>query len=390
MLKEKGYRVEGVSFVLWDVKNRGDAKSCCSLTAVEDARRTARVLGIEHRTVDARGEFSELVIERFVSEYGMGRTPNPCVLCNRFVKFPMLLKEARIRGLQNIATGHYAIVEAVEATAAGAAAEAGMTAEAGRAAEAGGRRVLKKALDEKKDQSYFLYVLSRECFDALELPLGGYRKSEVRAIAAALELPAAGRAESQDICFVERGGYGKFIRQLGVDVNSTAPGLAAPAAGPIIDTHGRRLGTHAGLYAFTIGQRRGTGVAAGEPLYVTAIDAFANTLVVGRRDEVFSAGFQVRGINWLVPPDEVFAGAREASADVKFRSAMKEQPAVLRVLSAGVDVSEMPHASVGGDLSGGAFGAVAVEFKEPQWAAASGQSAVFYRGGTVLGGGKIN
>jgi tRNA-specific 2-thiouridylase len=350
LLKENGYLVEGVSFVLWDVKNRGDSKSCCSLAAVEDARQTARILDIQHHTVDARGEFSELVIDNFVGQYNIGRTPNPCVLCNRFVKFPMLLSEAQKRGLKYIATGHYANIQTVEE----------------------GKRVLKKALDQKKDQSYFLYVLGRECLQALALPLGGYFKTGVRDIAKKLELPAARRAESQDICFVERGGYGKFIRELNGDAHA-----AALAAGPIIDTQGRRVGTHGGLYAFTIGQRRGTGVAAGEPLYVTAIDTASNTLVVGRRDEVFSAGFEVGGINWLIPPEEVFAGGTEAAADVKFRSNMKEQPATLRVLAADADVSDE------------AFKIVAVKFLEPQWAAAAGQSAVFYRGGTVLGGGII-
>jgi tRNA-specific 2-thiouridylase len=256
----------------------------------------------------------------------------------------MLLGEAQRRGIESIATGHYANIETA----------------------VGGGRVLKKALDEKKDQSYFLYVLSRECLGALALPLGGYRKSGVRAMAEELGLPAARRAESQDICFVGRGGYERFIRELNGDMNSA--GQIGPAAGPIVDTRGRRLGAHQGLHAYTIGQRRGTGVAAGEPLYVTAIDANANTLVVGRRDEVFSAGFEVRGVNWMIPPDEVFAGNAEAKADVKFRSAMKEQPSALRFL---------------------ADGAVAVEFYEPQWAAASGQSAVFYRGGMVLGGGVI-
>ncbi|MBF0516591.1 MAG: tRNA 2-thiouridine(34) synthase MnmA [Nitrospirae bacterium] len=326
LLKKDGYRVHGMSLIFWETRFNSGSNACCSVDSANDAARTASALGISHTKRDVRVEFMQRVIEPFIAAYGAGTTPNPCILCNKFVKFPVLLEAADQMGVDYIATGHYAGVD---------------------------NQRLTMAADIKKDQSYFLYVLTREILSRLLLPLGALTKDEVRAIARGLNLPAAARRESQEICFVENCDYAKLIRDY--------QGGAA-AEGPIVDREGNRIGTHSGLYAYTLGQRRGIGVAAKEPLYVIGIDTAANTLTVGTRQYAASAQCSVSDLNMIVDVDF------PAQLDVRIRSSGR---AVSSVISR-IDEQNLR-----------------VVFSEPQWSPAPGQSAVFYDKESVIGGGVI-
>ncbi len=329
LLKERGYEVEGISFLLWEARARLNPRTCCSIEAFETARETAEQIGIRHSTLDVRDEFVEKVIEPFVEEYMKGRTPNPCILCNRHIKFPILFREAEERGAEFIATGHYARISGSY--------EEGFH--------------LLKGIDSSKDQSYFLYVLKRDWLPKILFPLGEKLKEDVRENASELSLPSRNRPESVEICFVEDD-YACFIRTL-------IPDAVKP--GPVIGPDGDEIGRHEGLFNFTIGQRRGLNIAWGEPLYVTRLDPEKNVVYVGYRDEVFSKEVVVSELNWIEEPVE------EVTA--KIRSMMKDEPARLEVLD-------------GGDRA-------RLTFDQPQWGPAPGQAAVFYDGETVVGGGVI-
>ncbi|MBA4371633.1 MAG: tRNA 2-thiouridine(34) synthase MnmA [Thermodesulfovibrio sp.] len=331
LLKQQGYEVEGISFILWQAEDK--LSGCCSLSSAQSAARTAGRLGIRHDSLDVRDEFSRQVVEPFAAAYARGLTPNPCILCNRHIKFPFLLREAEKRGADFIATGHYAIVE--------------------RTADAGEPVVLKKGLDGGKDQSYVLYQLQEEELRRLVLPLGALRKQEVREIARSLKLEAAYWPESQEICFVEDNDYGSFLEKQN-------PSMISP--GPVVDRSGKELARHQGIHRFTVGQRKGLGIPSLTPLYVTRIDAEKRAVQVGSREDAAYRSIMVDQLHWLRKPLlPAFA------AGVKIRSMMKEVPAVL-------------------ELKGDA---VVVSFDEPVWAPSPGQSAVFYEGERVLGGGVI-
>lgn len=342
LLKEQGYDVEGLSFILWEARQRNDFTTCCSSQAIEDASRTASQIGIPHNSVDVRDEFIEKVIEPFVDAYTKGRTPNPCILCNRYIKFPFLLKEAEKKGAEFIATGHYARIERKGSR--------GQGAKGPRATET----LLKKGVDPKKDQSYFLYVLRQEELNRLLLPLGDYKKEDVRNLANKLGLPSAKRPESQEICFIEDKNYFKFISKINP---------LAGAAGPIMGMNGKVLGEHKGIYNYTIGQRKGLGISSPSPLYVSKIDAVKNIVYVGPQESAKIKEFEVQELNWLTSPIQAIR------ATVKVRSMMKAEPAT---------ISGSPDS-----------GTVKVIFDDPQWAPAPGQSAVFYNDDIVLGGGII-
>jgi tRNA-specific 2-thiouridylase len=330
VLREADHEVVGLSLLMFETRIDAPPTACCSLYAIEDAARTAAILGIPHRTLDVREAFMKQVVEPFVKAYLKGLTPNPCILCNRHIKFPLLLDEARRGGAEFIATGHYALAERSE-----------------------GETLLKKGIDPGKDQSYVLYALSSEELQALLLPLGTYTKDQVREIAQGLGLPACNRPESQEICFVPGNDYGAFIAAL-------YPEAARP--GPIFGPDGQGIGTHQGLYRYTIGQRRALGISSPTPLYVTKIDRERNALHVGPREETYQWEFTVGDINWLVPQKKGFR------ADVKVRSMMDAQPAA-------VDMTSKEE--------------VRICFDEPQFAITPGQAAVFYIGDTVVGGGTI-
>jgi tRNA-specific 2-thiouridylase len=353
LLKEQGYEVEGLSFILWEARSRTDITTCCSHQVMEEISKNAHHIGIPHSIIDLRNDFINKVIEPFVNAYISGSTPNPCVLCNRFIKFPFLLKEAEKRGAEYISTGHYARIESAKSI------------------EHGARRLnnsghfsdyffLKKGIDPKKDQSYVLYVLRQKELKRLILPLGNYRKDEVREIAQELNLPATKMAESQEICFIESGNYFKFIE--GLSSVTWKPGS-------IVDMTGRVIGTHKGIHGYTIGQRKGLGISSPEPLYVVKIDALRNTVYAGPQEAARRKEFFVKDLNWILPIwEEGETMPCPCRAFVKVRSMMKDEPATI------FQVSDKT---------------VQVVFDKSQWAPAPGQSAVFYNDDKLIGGGVI-
>jgi len=347
LLKEGGFEVEGLSFVLWEARDRRDFSTCCSLEAIRDAATIADSLNVKHSQLDVRNLFIEKVIEPFVESYMKGMTPNPCVLCNKYIKFPFLLNEARERGFDFIATGHYARV-VNDRRPAFPGSDVEMTN-----VFLSHRPLLLRGIAPKKDQSYFLYVLSRDQLEKLILPLGHFTKEEVRKIARKRGLFIAEKPESQEICFIEDNNYFKFISKL-------SP--IAHEEGSILNEEGKVIGTHKGIFAYTIGQRKGIGVSSREPLFVYKIDYVKNTIHVGHREMAMSDTIIVNDLNWLVPFDK-----KEFRAGVKVRSTMGGEDATVTVSDKGAEVV----------------------FDKPIWAPAPGQSAVFYSGDAVIGGGVI-
>lgn len=335
ILKEQGYDVEGISFILYEARMKQTFTGCCSIEAIKDASNTALAIGISHSSIDLREEFMEKVIEPFISAYCNGMTPNPCIMCNRHIKFPYLLKIADEKRADFIATGHYAKVELSQGSRVNSQ-----------------LYLLKKGLDSKKDQSYVLYVLKKEELKRLLLPLGNKKKDDVREIAKTLNLPAAKRPESQEICFVEDNDYCRFIE-----------GLSANTCGEIVEAEtGIVLGKHTGIHLYTIGQRKRLGIATGKPLYVTKIDPKTKIIYVGDKNLAMAHRFFVEDINWLGEKESRF------TASVKIRSTMQAEPANIEIK--GENSAE-------------------ITFNEPQWASAPGQSAVFYKNDIVIGGGII-
>ncbi|NOY65756.1 MAG: tRNA 2-thiouridine(34) synthase MnmA [Nitrospirae bacterium] len=338
LLKRQGYDVEGISFILFETRGRKDPRACCSLEAINNAFLSAQKVGIPHSAVDLRDEFIEYVIEPFIKSYVEGKTPNPCILCNLYIKFPYLLKEADKRGAEFIATGHYARVLRTK-----------------------GECYLQKGVDPSKDQSYFLYVLDKATLRRLLLPLGEYKKEDVRNLARSLELPSAKRPESVEICFVENRDYSSLIRTIAPD---------AVREGPIIGPDGSQIGTHDGVFNYTIGQRRGLNIAYSEPLYVARIDAEHNTIYVNTRDRLFTQEVSVDKLNWIGAPGlfrNTTPPEQELKVTAKVRSMMQDEPATL-----------YPESS-----------RWKLVFDEPQWPPAPGQAAVFYHEDFLIGGGEI-
>lgn len=338
LLVAEGYEVIGVTLNVWprltpsEQLTRDDA--CCSLSAAEDARRVADRLGVPHYVLNFRDIFAAKVIDDFVAEYRRGRTPNPCLRCNEHIKFDALLRRALALGADYVATGHYAIVEH---------------------AGPGGRHLLRRGVDANKDQSYALYVLKQEQLARTILPLGRLHKSETRRIAAELGLPVANKPESQEICFVPDNDYGAFL--------AGYTGLR-PEPGAIVDRRGNVLGQHRGIVYYTIGQRRGLALAAGKPLYVVAIDARRNEVVVGEESELYVDELLADEANLIAAP--ALAGPTRATARVRYRGVEAE-----------AEVTQ-PTAD-----------RLQVRFLRPQRTVAPGQAVVLYQGDLVLGGGTI-
>ncbi len=339
VLKEQGYDCIGVSMQLWDYSEKDDATdtagSCCSLADIYDARHVAQGLGVPFYVVNAEDAFAEKVVADFIEGYAKGITPNPCIRCNEFLKFGLLLKKAALLGADLLATGHYARIEAGPA----------------------GFKLL-KAVDPEKDQSYFLFTMTEEHLSKVLFPLGGLFKKEVRSIAKRLGLKTSDKPESQEVCFVEDARYGAFL----------SPRISA-GKGEIINSSGKVLGTHNGIFNYTIGQRKGLNLSGG-PFFVTGIDAVNNRVVAGRIEELYSSGLIAEAVNW------VSADARRAF----------EQAGTLANVSVKL---RYRHDGAAATLIKANNGIVRAVFSEPQKAVAPGQAAVFYIGEEVIGGGWI-
>ena len=330
LLQQAGYEVVGATLLM----HSWEAERCASARDAAEAAAAAERLGIPFRAPDCREDFARWVMTDFAGEYAAGHTPNPCVRCNRFVKFPSLLRQADAMGCRYIATGHYARTAWDERTR---------------------RWQLLRGTDRQKDQSYVLYPLSQEILSRLLLPLGNLSKEEVRRLAGEAGLPNARKKDSQDICFIPDGDYLRFLRDWG--------GQDAPA-GDFVDENGKVLGRHRGQAAYTLGQRRGLGVSADRPLYVVGKDPAANRVTLGDEAALFCRSLRAEQCNWVSLPCP--GGPLQVTA--KTRYSQREAEAEVRPLSEGV---------------------VEVIFREPQRAITPGQSVVLYRDDLVLGGGII-
>ena len=361
LLKNQGQDLVGFSMQLWNQRriNVGPdgeplPSRCCSLDDLYDARAVAAKLGFPFYVVNLESEFERDVVRPFVDKYLNGLTPSPCVACNSFLKFDKLVELAKPAEAEKVATGHYARVEYDETR---------------------GRWLLLRAVNRPKDQSYFLFELTQEQLSYAHFPLGEMTKQEVREIAEAAGLPTAGKPESQEICFIPDGNYARFIeRYLDEDKTQTAGRNELPvlnqdssqlAPGDIVTTAGEVIGRHQGIHRYTVGQRKGLGIAAPQPLYVIQVDARENRVVVGSSDDLLKTEMVVRRVNWI----SIKELTEPLRVTVKIRSRAEEAPATLRR---------------------GDEGAVIVTFDEPQRAVTPGQASVFYDGDIVVGGGWID
>jgi tRNA-specific 2-thiouridylase len=334
LVKNQGYDCLAATMKLFDsnIPLLSEEHSCCSKKDIEDAKTVADTLSIEHRVYNFAGRFGEQVIDRFVSAYENGATPNPCIDCNRYLKFETLFSEGKNLGCNYVATGHYARIDTLN-----------------------GRKVLKKAVDGSKDQSYVLWSLTKEQLNHVMFPLGGLNKLQVREIAQENGFINAKKKDSQDICFVKNGCYADFI--------SEYRGKDYPC-GNFVDLNGNVLGEHKGIIRYTVGQRKGLGVAFGEPMYVVKVDKEQNKVVLGKNEDLFKRGLIAENIN-LMTVDFIDG---EAELKAKVRYSHKEQPCTVT--------------QIGDTLK--------VIFHEPQRAITKGQSVVLYDGDIVVGGGIID
>lgn len=334
LMKQRGFDCIGVTMKLFSNEEIGcsRAKTCCSLEDVEDARSVAYRLGIPYYVFNFTEDFGRQVIDRFVAAYENGATPNPCIDCNRYLKFERLYRRAAELGCDRVATGHYARIE-----------------------KQGDRYLLKKASDESKDQSYVLYAMTQEQLAHTAFPCGALNKTQTRQIAEEQGFLNAEKPDSQDICFVPDGDYAAFIRRY--------TGKSYPD-GPFVTTQGTIVGRHRGIIHYTVGQRKGLGISSDRPLYVQSIDAAKNTVVLGENRELFGTELNAVNFNWIAfetPPDIL-----RAKAKIRYRH--REQWATVEVTGKNT---------------------VHLVFDAPQRAVTRGQAVVLYDGDTVLGGGEI-
>lgn len=339
LLKKQGYEVIGVTMKLWQddeeydlIENDG---GCCSLAAVEDARAVADKIGIPFYVLNFKDVFKEKVIDYFIDEYLQGRTPNPCIACNKHIKFDDLYRRAMALGCDYVATGHYAKIEKDEET---------------------GRYYLVKSVTDKKDQTYALYNLTQEQLEHTLLPIGDYEKDRVREIAKEMGMDVYNKPDSQEICFVKDNDYANYVKR---------HSKKRIKEGNFVDTKGNILGRHKGIIYYTIGQRKGLGIAFGKPMFVLDIDPKTNTVILGSNDDLFSNELIAKDVN-LITVDEITEPIR---VEAKIRYSAKPAPAT--VYNNGKD-------------------SIRIVFDEPQRAITKGQSVVMYQGDKVVGGGIID
>ena len=338
MLHEQGYEVVGITMKTWDYASsgtQGKETGCCSLDSINDARSIAVQYGFPHYILDIRGEFGDAVINNFVDEYLSGRTPNPCVMCNTHIKWEALLKRADMLNCEFIATGHYAKIR-----------------------EENGRYVISRGLDPSKDQSYVLWGVSQECLSRTMFPIGGFEKTRIREMAREMGLhDLANKSESYEICFIPDNDYRSFLKTRVPELEQKLDG------GYFMDKHGKILGTHHGYPFYTIGQRKGLEVAVGSALYVTEIHPDTNTVILGDLDDLQKQEMLVRDIN-LIKYDSI-----PESTEVLTKIRYKDSGTMSAIIQNGQNMR--------------------VTFHSPVKAVAPGQSAVFYEGDDVVGGGFI-
>jgi tRNA-specific 2-thiouridylase len=333
MLSEQGYPIIGVMLHLWSEDGKECENKCCTPQAMEEARKSAQTLGFPFHSIDASAIFRHRIVQYFLDGYEAGKTPNPCVNCNREIKWGLLLDKARELGADYLATGHYVRREMLP----------------------NGKVTLKRARDEAKDQSYVMCMLNQQQLQQTLFPLGNYQKSEVRDMARKYGLPMAEKKDSQDLCFVSDASYKDFLLR-------NAPQTAV--TGPILDKGGNHLGEHQGLAFYTIGQRKGIGISSAEPLYVLEKDVSQNALVVGDITDLHQKSIRVQNVNWI--DGEKLTGSKRTSVKIRYKANF--QNAVIYPID---------------DKT------VEVEFDTPVRDATPGQFAVFYDQDTLLGGGEI-
>lgn len=333
LLKEQGHEVIGVSLQLYERPESviPGGRTCCSLTDVMDAARVAKRIGIPFEVIDLRQRFKELVMDDFMAEYAAGRTPNPCARCNDRIKFGILLDMTTALGADILATGHYARIEQ----------------------DAAGVYQLLKGLDPGKDQTYFLFGMNQEQLSRTIFPVGNLEKPQVRELAAKFNLPVAQKQESQEICFIPDNDYVRFLEESGV----------AASPGEIVDSAGKKVGSHNGIHNYTVGQRRGLGIAWKEPLFVTAIERETSRVVVGPRSELLVGGLFATQTTWT---DQPLSGTFHGSCSIRYRQ--QPVPCLANLLE---------------------DGRLRVDFENPQHAVTPGQAVVLYDGDRVVGGGWI-
>lgn len=336
LLKKQGYNVIGITMQIWQNDEVVHDGGCCGITAVDDARRVAEHLDIPYYVMDFRDIFKEKVIDYFVDEYLRGRTPNPCIACNRFVKWEALLRRSLEIGADYIATGHYARIDKLD----------------------NGRYAVRNSVTASKDQTYALYNLTQEQLERTMFPVGEYTKEEIRQIAYDAGLPVAHKPDSQDICFVPDGDYASFIDNQVPD--------RVPGPGAFVDQDGKRIGTHKGITHYTYGQRRGLEIAAGHRVFVTDIRPETNEVVIGENESLFTDTVYCEEVNWMAAESLKSGEQVRVCAKIRYNHA-----------------GEYGYVSLNDD------GRVVCKFDTPVRASTPGQACVFYTGEHVLGGGVI-